>query len=138
MMSRDIEFRGKVKEGKHKGKWVYGSLVIDRNTGQYFIYQFNYSPNVGAFEVNPGTVGQFTGLILKKCKKVFEHDIVENNGCHGYPNWKPKQVVWGNTLDKALSTCCGFMLDGTQMFLSTNDENMTLIGNIHDNPELLK
>jgi len=134
-MNREILFRGKVIESylhRSDGKWVFGSLLLNGDEARIFEQDGN------SWLVDPKTVGQFTGLTLKGGKKVFEHDIVENNGCHGYPNWKPKQVVWGNTLDKALSACCGFMLDGTQMFLATNDKNMTLHGNIHDNPELLK
>ena len=52
-------------------------------------------------------------------------------------DWKPKEVVWGNKIDKALSGCCGYMLDGTMHFLGENEPYL-IIGNIHDNPELLE
>jgi hypothetical protein len=128
---REYLFRGKRIDND---KWAYGYYVVLGN------YSFIINPKNPAsnMRVIPESIGQFTGLFAKSGKKVFEHDIVEFGGGHGYPKWKPKQVVWGNTLDKALSTCCGFMLDGTQMFLSTNDRNsIKILGNIHDNPELL-
>jgi hypothetical protein len=130
---REILFRGKRKDN---GKWVYGFYCVF--AGRSFILN-PPDPGKSILEVIPETVGQFTGVLARNRKKVFEHDIAEWGGGHGYPPWKPKQVVWGNTLDEALSTCCGFMLDGTQMFLSTNDsKSIKLIGNIFDNPELLK
>jgi len=129
---RDYLFRGKRVD---KNKWAYGYYMVmgDRH------YIVNPKKPESNPMVIPETVGQYTGLKSKTGKKVFEHDIVEFGGGHGYPPWKPKQVVWGNTLDKALSSCCGFMLDGTQMFLSTDDSrSIKIIGNIHDNPELLE
>jgi hypothetical protein len=129
---REYLFRGKRNDN---GKWAYGYYMVigDRH--------LIINPKIPESNptVIPETIGQFTGVLAKNGKKIFEHDIVEFGGGHGYPKWKPKQVVWGNTLDVALSTCCGFMLDGTQMFLSTDDsDSIKYIGNIHDNPELLE
>lgn len=76
-------------------------------------------------------VMQYTGLKDKNGTEIYEGDIVE------FLDWKPKEVVWGNKIDKALSGCCGYMLDGTMHFLGEN-ETYLIIGNIHDNPELVK
>ena len=76
-------------------------------------------------------VMQCVGIKDKNGTEIYEGDIVE------FLDWKPKEVVWGNKIDKALSGCCGYMLDGTMHFLGEN-ETYLIIGNIHDNPELVK
>lgn len=87
--------------------------------------------NIKKEKVDGVSVGQYTGLEDKNGTKIFEGDIVE------FLDWKPKEVVWGNKIDKALSGCCGYMLDGTMHFLGEN-ETYLIIGNIHDNPELVE
>jgi len=131
---REILFRGKdICSGELVFGYYLKSISKDGNERHHIIQTDGLS-----IDVDPETVGQFTGLADKNCAKVFEHDIVEYDGGR-YGKWKPKQVVYGNTIDKALSACCGFMLDGTQMFLATNDtKDVKVIGNIHDNPELLE
>ena len=82
-MNRQIEFRGKRIDN---GEWVYGNLVFTNNS--YFIIPFLtngcmkqkelmlswISP---CFEVDPSTVCQFTGLVDKNEKRIYEFDIVE-------------------------------------------------------------
>ncbi len=89
-MNRQIEFRGKNLENE----WVYGYLYIhepplvcfengrDESKRKYYILQTGFAdwnmdrPKVW-FEVDKETVGQFTGQLDKKNKKIFEDDYVK-------------------------------------------------------------
>ena len=123
---REILFRGKTI---NSGKWIEGYLF--ENWGDAYICLGTENGNIMKEKVNEVTAGQYTGIEDANGKKIFEGDIVE------FLDWKPKEVVWGNKIDKALSGCCGYMLDGTMHFLGEN-ETYLIIGNIHDNPELVK
>lgn len=89
-MNRETLFRGKRVDN---GEWIYGSLVtgafVKSATGQDIPYIFNtdecsnadcfedFTDDYGYYEVDPSTVGQYTGLTDSKGNKVFEGDIVK-------------------------------------------------------------
>lgn len=120
---RNIIFRGKRLDN---GEWLYGSLLIshfkDDKKERYFITQFsgNYTFE---HEVAPATVGQFTGLKDKNGKEIWEGDIL-SDGAFTY------EVRYKGT---------GFVtiLDGYVYTMDTRPTKI-VIGNIHDNPDLLK
>ena len=128
---REILFRGKRKDN---GEWICGDLLQDVESGICAIVSYvNLGGNIHdlsescIFAVIPETVGQYTGLTDKNGTKIFEGDIVRaitrltdiyveavtfKNGAFWYKNWS-----WVKF---------GFKFEKTEV-----------IGNIHDNPELL-
>lgn len=125
-------FRGKASTKWVSGtKWVYGDLwhlndgrVTVRKDGELFPY-----------EVIPETVGQYTGLIDKNGKRIFEGDVVkayDDTYDNGFAEVK----------GKVFFNCGSFDIDvedvGYIPLYSYGTENIEVIGNIHDNPELLK
>lgn len=131
---REILFRGKRKADN---TWISG-LFVNNNYGAWIV---NYCDIVGRFEyqeVIPETVGQFTGLNDKNDKKVFEGDYDVN---YDVVAWCDKRQGWAMkaydspTDDFMLCHC--YQCEGN---FEINDIDMSLeiIGNIHNNPELIK
>lgn len=132
-MMREILFRGKRKSN---GEWIYGYFVGEDSDAPFV------SPPVKAeiiiqkgtgwwVSVEPKTVGQYTGLTDKDGNKIFEGDIVRYNctlhevvfcainGCAFFGITMPERgEIWN--------------FDGI-----TDAERAEIVGNIHDNPELI-
>lgn len=75
-MENKYLFRGKAKE---TGEWLMGGIC--ERDGRYFIiettiYEIDNSKSWGMFEVDPETVGQFTGLEDKDNVKIFDGDLL--------------------------------------------------------------
>ena len=114
---RTIKFRGKDVE---TGKWIYGylgdgNLICDWNNN-----------NRHSFEVKATTVGEFTGLTDKNGNKIYEGDIIKIDD-EGVV-LKPKVVDF----------LSGKFCAGEWTLTYYGEDNIEVIGNIHDNPELLK
>ena len=125
---REIKFRGKRLDN---GKWLYGSLLVshfkDDKKERYFITQFsgNYTFE---HEVDPATVGQFTGLKDKSGREIYEEDILlDESGVYAVVCY-------------SMGTFCVDFGEGfdLQYFTDGIHEICDVVGNIHDNPELLK
>ncbi len=141
---REILFRGKCLEGAGKGKWVYGVPVTTSGGDCYIIEDVRDYDAIGydvkMTRVNSDTVGQYTGMMDRGegyvAKMIFEGDILKT----------PK---YGKTAgDKNFSGADVFEVyyeDGTycignrqRAFCLRPDCLAEVIGNIYDNPELLK
>ena len=132
---REILFRGKRVDN---GEWIQGDIVQFPVHGVVRIVE--QEPSYKDAEVDSDTVGQFTGLTDKNGRKIFEGDII---------HLEYSQVFFGGmyfgeyTAEVSYKEGC-FITDGinngdeieTPLSGFDNDE-VEIIGNIHDNPELL-
>lgn len=128
---RKILFRGKRQDN---GAWETGSLVIVRmgcHDAQYYIADKMTGYHT---PVDPSTVGQYTGLKDKNGKRIFEGDICRNTktGEIVSVQWHGTMAgfVWSKQKDKS------YLFDFGELFMVYDKHEV--IGNIHDNPELLK
>ena len=132
---REILFRGKCCT---TGEWVEGFLGIEV-LDDYVIQQFSFdeyfaSECIDQYSVKLETVGQYTGLTDKNGKKIFEGDILEGDledSLDPGAKWR-SEVIWGKF---------GWNCKGNKISLPMDEYDIRegeVIGNIHDNPELLK
>lgn len=130
---RDFLFRGKCKD---TGEWLEGNLFY--NTRSYFIRRKRTDdPYWIHFEhkrVVPETVGQFIGLLDKDGTKIFEGDIIRYGDITGIINYstgcycvKTNKPDWRSRTNPAID-----------IILNEYPNEIRVIGNIHDNPELLE
>ena len=132
---REILFRGKCCT---TGEWVEGFLGIEV-PDDYVIQQFSFdeyfaSECIDQYSVKLETVGQYTGLTDKNGTRVFEGDILSGYLDELFPEEESRyEVIWH---DYGWHIRSNGLLDTPD-----NDwlkENFEVIGNIHDNPELLE
>ena len=133
-MNREIKFRGKdfLKE-----EWVYGDLVktknfvaIKKTNGDYF------HPT----QVLPNTVGQYTGLKDKDGREIYEGDILQYIGKRK-DNMKKvyrRKVVFHEGMFALLSKELPAYSALNYHYMEDGRFVWSVIGNIHDNPELIK
>ena len=137
---REILFRGKRIDS---GEWVNGSFCMDATEQLYgcsgadgFIRRYiTEKREMNMFEVERETVGQFTGLTDCNGVKIFEGDVVEYS--HPYAG-KSIHAVVQDGCRWNLSNFYASYFDCPGCAFSEGTEYMTVIGNIHDNPELLE
>lgn len=122
---RRIKYRGISTD---TGKWLVGSLVPNGKTA----YIAPFGELFHLEEVNPGTVGEFTGMLDKNGKEIYENDIVRY-----YDDVTDELVVRPVEYLNDYCAFCGVhpQRDPDGLFAQWQYE---VIGNIHDNPELLK
>ncbi len=138
---REILFRGKMKYANgdiQKGSWVFGDLANLKDGKRTLPHIYGFG------EIIPETVGEYTGLTDKNGVEAFEGDIIkhpleEEIGVIKYGKYK-------NPFNDDCSKHIGFYVE----WLSARDDDFLkkdlgywlniseIIGNIYDNPELMK
>ena len=133
MQIRDIIFRGKRTDND---EWVYGSFCMDA------IEQFKGPVGVDGFirlynkakdkmqmhEVDRETVGQYTGLKNRNGERFFEGDIVQRGR-------EIATVEYGEFNCPCCDGVYGWTFNGGDI---REGDEYEIVGNIHDNPELMK
>ena len=124
---RDIIFRGKRIDN---GEWVEGYFV-----NLWLMHYQKHQPiitdnNAVSYDVDPSTVGQYTGLTDKNGKKIFEGDIMAFTA-YGFDYVGTVEFAYGSA---------SVMCEHANPFLdqAVSKHGAYIIGNMHDNPELLK
>ena len=129
---REIKVRG---IGVESGEWHYGNLKVHKGKvfpGGCVCYISPITGDIVLDEIKPETAGQYTTCLDKNGKDIWEGDIVK---------WThPKRgellgigsIEWSRQ-DAAFTCRCNF----SNYTLSTDSRQYEIIGNIHQNPELL-
>lgn len=133
-MNREVEYRGKDKYGN----WAYGDL-IQYSSGETSIlnrfsrYGYEATEIINRSKVISGTVGQFTGLRDKNGRKIFEGDIIEKI----YYSYHQPEC---GEIFKVIYEGLGFSFERVKgmSYHTPFTEELEIVGNIYDNPELLK
>ena len=133
---REILFRGKRTD---TGAWITGDIVHDYWIGgEQFLGTAIRYPTNGIYSfpisVDESTVGQYTGLKDKNGTMIFEGDIVgfdEFPGSHHRIYFDVDNARWTDERIEDGDTC-------TDYYGFDFVRDSTVIGNIHDNPELIK
>ena len=153
---REILFRGKCKTDN---EWLYGFPYVTRKNAVKINWYCSEFGSMRTDEVLPETVGQFTGLTDKNGKKIFEGDIIRyadlyDYNCYlesidnieVYDNidlgniWTIDEVVYGIEVGYPAFDLNkhDFETNGLSELSESGQYFYEVIGNIYDNPELLK
>lgn len=132
---REILFRGKRLDN---GEWITGQLlnfedgrarICERGT-DIFCYEKDESIiQTVAHRVDPKTVGQYTGFVDKKGKKIFEGDILSVYNSKAFlfvVEWNGNQYVLKCTTNGVSDNILNVI---------ESPEDVEVVGNIYDNPE---
>lgn len=133
---RTIKFRGKVEYPQKyfgdkdipNGRWIVGDLHLN------WCYPHIHIDTKDKYPINPNTVGQFTGLHDKNGKEIYEGDIVR----YSLDGRKDVGYIGFHTRSASFRVIAEHTDFGIGNRGELHELNLEVIGNIHDNLELLK
>lgn len=142
---REILFRGKRQDD---GEWVFGSYEFEpRRKGafgqtisdldherHYIVSKKNYE----YWEVVPKTVGEYTGLTDKNGKKIFEGDIVKYQPEDATVPMYSRVEYFADKYNYPAFDLAEHDYEANGLQCAHEEGGCEVIGNIHDNPELLE
>jgi len=136
IMNREHEFRG--FDGT---KWYYGDLEYNRKTGIARIHTYKEDGSYDKqYAVDPDTVGEFTGMRDRHGNKVFEGDVVDVYDFTSAYASKYRGVVKmyrGSWCVEYEDSIFDTVFHPMLFFDDFADRKTEVVGNIHNNPELL-
>ncbi|WP_187997343.1 YopX family protein [Listeria innocua] len=147
---REIEFRGKAIHPNSLeqivGSWAYGGIFENKIISRNLDMDSQYHGFISEIEIDIETIGQYTGLKDKNGKKIFEGDIVTTfSNINKYtdafagdvePTFYFTSIVCDGACFK--TTYKGEPSYVLNQNVSSLVKHMEVIGNIHENPELLE
>ena len=134
-MSREILFRGK---SIGMDIWLYGKLFNYGLTAPSNVpcisvcVPISWKEAYSFYRVHPNTIGQYTGLKDKNGVKIFEGDVVIIG-----EKLKAKVIYYDGAF-RMQSEFSPTLIDTTDMGYMMREFSVRIIGNVHDNPELIK
>lgn len=140
MKPKDVKFRGK---SKRTGEWLYGDLV--RNVeGAFAIvppFEMTMDNLCDRYEVDEETIGQFTKLLDKNGKEIYEGDIVRFDDTPYIVNGNKYE---GNVMMYRGAYCVRYNVNICDEYFFAPlfaddfaDRKTVILGNVYDNSELL-
>ena len=134
---REILFHGKRADN---GEWVEGDLLQTKYHSGHIEYQIMpQTPVSSAVPVLPETVGQYTGLTDRNGKRIFEGDICKFKR---FNDVHVGEIVFNVTTASFVmryqSIVGVYGEKATHKMLLSVCDDIEIIGNIHDNPELME
>lgn len=120
---REILFRGRGNTKYNDGEWYYGVPIRDFE-GDWQICTDNSKRTV-----IPETIGQYTGLADKNGTKIFEGDIGRRRDDIFLIDWSEEKAAFVMIFHDYICEI---------LYLEEMWDDAEVIGNIHDNPELLE
>jgi len=143
-MNREIKFRALYHSIMPHGEkiasaWAYGNLSY---VGDKVVQIFDQHKTGSVFNCYPGTQGQYTGLKDKNGKEVYEGDVVltsgyqnpfsgETENCACVVEYLGPHLIYRASADNHETV---YNLIGN----ADKDDDAEVIGNVHENPELLQ
>ena len=125
---RDILFRGKRVDN---GEWICGNLYQCEEDSEGYVRNLitPKSRNGSPYMVDDNTIGQYTGLIDKNGKRVYENDIV---------NCKTKTYLFeGYTIEWYNEDARFVMVQNGRRYAVSESFEYEVVGNVYDNHNML-